>query len=194
MPNIEEKDKNGNAIIGDVIINDVKNSYLNSRKNLLVGLGLRNLIIVQTEDATLISDKNRSQDIKKIVNKLNLENRKESKIHKKVLRPWGYYHLIEEGPTWKVKEISVNPKSSLSLQRHLKRSEHWIIIKGIATIKLNEEEYKLNENESTYIPIGSKHRLSNNEEFPLRIIEVQCGDYLGEDDIVRFDDNYGRIN
>ena len=192
--NIEEKDKNGNAIIGDVIINDVKNSYLNSRKNLLVGLGLRNLIIVQTEDATLISDKNRSQDIKKIVNKLNLENRKESKIHKKVLRPWGYYHLIEEGPTWKVKEISVNPKSSLSLQRHLKRSEHWIIIKGIATIKLNEEEYKLNENESTYIPIGSKHRLSNNEEFPLRIIEVQCGDYLGEDDIVRFDDNYGRIN
>ena len=192
--NIEEKDKNGNAIIGDVIINDVKNSYLNSSKKLLVGLGLRNLIIVQTEDATLISDKNRSQDIKKIVNKLNLKNRKESKIHKKVLRPWGYYHLIEEGPTWKVKEISVNPKSSLSLQKHLKRSEHWIIIKGIATIRLNKAEYKLHENESTYIPIGSKHRLSNDELSPLKIIEVQCGNYLGEDDIVRFDDNYGRIN
>ena len=192
--NIEEKDKNGNAIIGDVLINDVKNSYLNSSKNLLVGLGLRNLIIVQTEDATLISDKNRSQDIKKIVNKLNLENRKESKIHKKVLRPWGYYHLIEEGPTWKVKEISVNPKSSLSLQKHLKRSEHWIIIKGIATIRVNKEEYTLHENQSTYIPIGAKHRLSNNEKLPLRIIEVQCGDYLGEDDIVRFEDNYGRIN
>ena len=192
--NIEEKDKDGNAIIGDILINDVKNSYLNSSKKLLVGLGLRNLIIVQTEDATLISDKNRSQDIKKIVNKLNLKNRKESKIHKKVLRPWGYYHLIEEGPTWKVKEISVNPKSSLSLQKHLKRSEHWIIIKGIATIRLNKAEYKLHENESTYIPIGSKHRLSNDEISPLKIIEVQCGNYLGEDDIVRFEDNYGRIN
>ena len=192
--NIEEKDKDGNAIIGDVLINDVKNSYLHSSKNLLVGLGIQNLIIVQTEDATLISDKNRSQDIKMIVNKLNSKNRKESKIHKKVLRPWGYYHLIEEGPTWKVKEINVNPKSSLSLQKHLKRSEHWIIIKGIATIRVNKEEYTLHENQSTYIPIGSKHRLSNNERLPLRIIEVQCGDYLGEDDIVRFDDNYGRIN
>ena len=192
--NIEEKDKDGNAIIGDVVINDVKNSYLNSSKHLLVGLGLRNLIIVQTEDATLISDKNRSQDIKKIVNKLNAENRKESKIHKKVLRPWGYYHLIEEGPTWKVKEISVNPKSSLSLQKHLKRAEHWIIIKGVATITLNKKQYVLNENESTYIPIGSKHRLTNNEVSQLRLIEVQCGDYLGEDDIFRFDDNYGRIN
>ncbi len=192
--NIEEKDKNGNAIIGDVLINDVKNSYLNSSKNLLVGLGLRNLIVVQTEDATLISDKDKSQDIKKIVNKLNLKNRKEAKIHKKVIRPWGYYQLIEEGPTWKVKEISVNPKSSLSLQRHLQRSEHWIILKGIATIKLNEEEYSLHENESTYIPIGSKHRLSNNEALSLRLIEVQCGEYLGEDDIIRFEDHYGRVN
>ena len=191
---LEEKDKNGNVIIGDVLTNDVKNSYLNSNKNLLVAVGVKDLIIVQTEDATLVSDKKRSQEIKKIVNKLNSNGRKETKIHKKVLRPWGFYYLIEEGPIWKVKEIYVNPKSSLSLQRHMQRSEHWIVIKGIATVRINKEEYLLKENESTYIPIGSKHRLSNSENLPLRIIEVQCGDYLGEDDIIRFEDNYGRIN
>ena len=191
---IEKKDKNGNVITGDVLVDNVKDSYVYSKKNLLVGIDLQNLIIVQTDDATLVANKNRSQEIKEIVNKLNLDSRKETKIHRKVLRPWGYYYLIEEGPTWKVKEISVNPKSSLSLQKHLQRSEHWIIIKGLATVIINEEEYLLKENQSTYIPIDSKHRLSNNEVLPLRLIEVQCGSYLGEDDIIRFDDNYGRIN
>jgi len=191
---IEKKDKNGNVINGDVLVDNVKDSYVYSKKNLMVGIDLQNLIIVQTDDATLVANKNRSQEIKEIVNKLNLDSRKETKIHRKVLRPWGYYYLIEEGPTWKVKEISVNPKSSLSLQKHSQRSEHWIIIKGLATVSINEEEYLLKENQSTYIPVGSKHRLSNNEVLPLRLIEVQCGNYLGEDDIFRFDDNYGRIN
>ena len=191
---IEKKDKNGNVITGDVLLDNVKDSYVYSKKNLLVGIDLHDLIIVQTDDATLVANKNRAQGIKEIVNKLNLDNRKETKIHKKVLRPWGYYYLIEEGPTWKVKEIYVNPKSSLSLQKHLQRSEHWIIIKGIATVIINKEEYLLKENQSTYIPVGSKHRLSNNEVLPLKLIEVQCGNYLGEDDILRFDDNYGRIN
>ena len=191
---IEKKDKNRNVITGDVLVDNVKDSYVYSKKKLLVGVDLQNLIIVQTDDATLVANKNKSQDIKEIVKKLNLNSRKETKIHRKVLRPWGYYYLIEEGPTWKVKEISVNPKSSLSLQKHLHRSEHWIIIKGIATVCNNEEKYLLKENQSTYIPVGSKHRLSNNEVLSLRLIEVQCGNYLGEDDIVRFDDNYGRIN
>ena len=189
---IEKKDKNGNVINGDVLVDKVEDSYVYSKKNLLVGIDLQNLIIVQTDDATLVANKNRSQEIKEIVNKLNLDKRKETKIHRKVLRPWGYYYLIEEGPTWKIKEISVNPNSSLSLQKHLKRSEHWIIIKGVATVNIDEEEFLLQENQSTYIPVGSKHRLSNNEVLPLRIIEVQCGNYLGEDDIIRFDDNYGR--
>ena len=189
---IEKKDKNGNVINGDVLVDKVEDSYIYSKKNLLVGIDLQNLIIVQTDDATLVANKNRSQEIKEIVNKLNLDNRNETKIHRKVLRPWGYYNLIEEGPTWKVKEIFVNPNSSLSLQKHSQRSEHWIVIKGVATVNINAEEYLLQENQSTYIPVGSKHRLSNNEVLPLRIIEVQCGSYLGEDDIIRFDDNYGR--
>ncbi len=191
---IEKKDKNGNVISGDVLLEKVKDSYVYSKKNLLVGIDLQDLIIVQTDDATLVVNKNRSQEIKKIVNKLNLDSRKETKIHRKVFRPWGYYYLIEEGPTWKVKEICVNPNSSLSLQKHLHRSEHWIIIKGIATVNINKEEFLLKENQSTYIPVGSKHRLSNKEVLPLKLIEVQCGNYLGEDDIFRFDDNYGRIN
>ena len=191
---IEKKDQSGNVITGDVFLDNVKDSYVYSKKNLLVGIDLQDLIIVQTDDATLVANKNRSQGIKEIVNKLNLESRKETKIHRKVFRPWGYYFLIEEGPTWKVKEICVNPNSSLSLQKHLQRSEHWVVIKGVATVIIDEEEYLLKENQSTYIPVGSKHRLSNNEVFPLKLIEVQCGNYLGEDDIFRFDDNYGRIN
>ena len=191
--NLEEKDNAGNVIIGDVFLNNVKNSYINSKKNLLVGIDLENLIIVQTDDVTLIANKNNLQEFKTIVNKLKLEGRKEINLHRKVLRPWGYYFIIEEGLTWKVKEIFVNPKSSLSLQKHLQRSEHWIVIEGKAQVTLNEEEYCLSENESTYIPIGSKHRLSNIESKPLKLIEVQCGQYLGEDDIFRFDDQYGRI-
>ena len=191
---LEKKDNAGNVIFGDVFINNVKNSYINCKKNFLVGADLENLIIVQTDDVTLIANKNKLQDFKTIVNKLKLEGREEINLHKKVLRPWGYYFIIEEGITWKVKEILVNPKSSLSLQKHLKRSEHWIVIEGKAQVTIEGEEYFLCENESTYIPIGSKHRLSNIESEPLKLIEVQCGQYLGEDDILRFDDQYGRIN
>ena len=191
---IEKKDLNGNIIIGDVYTDDVKNSYLNSKNKLLVGLGLENLIVVQTDDATLIANNKNSQDIKKIVNELNSKGRSEGKVHRKVFRPWGYYHLIEKGLTWQLKQILVNPKSSLSLQAHSLRSEHWIILKGKAKVKINKDEFILTKNQSTYIPIGAKHRLSNHEKEPLILIEVQCGEYLGEDDIIRFEDNYGRIN
>ena len=191
---IEEKDKNGNTIIGDVYISEVSNSYLNSKNKLLVCIGIKNLIVVQTEDATLISNINQSQEIKGIVQELNSQGRSEGKIHRKVFRPWGFYKLVERGINWQVKEICVNPKSSLSLQKHHHRSEHWIVLKGVASIQIEEQELIINKNQSTFIPIGTKHRLSNFENYPLTIIEVQSGTYLGEDDIIRYDDNYGRLN
>ena len=177
---IEKKDQSGNVITGDVFLDNVKDSYVYSKKNLLVGIDLQDLIIVQTDEATLVANKNRSQGIKEIVNKLNLDKRNETKIHRKVLRPWGYYYLIDEGPTWKVKEICVNPNSSLSLQKHLQRSEHWVVIKGIATVIIDKEEYLLKENQSTYIPIGSKHRLSNNEiQYEIEFSNNRLLDELG---------------
>ena len=135
-----------------------------------------------------------SQEIKKLVSKLKTYGRTETIFHKKVFRPWGYYNLIEKGLNWKVKEICVNPKSSLSLQKHNFRSEHWIILEGKATVKIKEIKTILSKNQSTYIPIGAKHRLSNDENTYLKLIEVQCRTYLGEDDIFRFEDNYVRIN
>ena len=192
--NLEDKDQRGNTLIGDIYTRNVRNSYLRSENNLLVGIGFENMIVVHTEDSTLIANMNQSQEIKNIVNELKQKERTEIKFHRKVFRPWGYYKLIDRGPTWQVKEIYVNPRSSLSLQKHNYRSEHWIILKGIANIDINNVKKVLIEKQSTYIPLGAKHRLSNNEETPLTIIEVQNGDYLGEDDIVRYEDNYGRIN
>lgn len=192
--NIGNKDKNGNIIIGDVVAEDVESCYLNSKNKLLVCLGINNLTIVQTDDATLIANTDKAENIKNIVNKMKSDKRIESKIHRKVYRPWGYFNLIEEGNNWKVKEILVNPKSSISLQKHTKRSEHWIILKGKAIVEINGIKNFLKENQSSYIPIGVKHRLSNDENIPLRIIEVQSGEYLGEDDIIRYDDEYGRLD
>jgi len=191
---IEKKDKEGNTIIGDIQVSKVKNSYLNSQSKLLVGIGLDNMVVIQTDDATLVANIKKSQEIKNIVNKLNLEGRNETKIHKKVFRPWGYYKLIETGLNWQVKEICVYPESSLSLQKHIYRSEHWIVLKGSAEVQINTQKIILNENQSTYIPMGVKHRLSNNKKDSLTIIEVQTGAYLGEDDIIRYNDNYGRSN
>ena len=190
---VEDKDQNGNKIIGDVYTNNVKNSYFHSKDKLLVGLGIKNLIAIQTNDATLIADINQSQEIKHIVNKLNSKGRSEVKIHRKVFRPWGYYKLIEEGTNWQVKEICVNPNSSLSLQKHIQRSEHWIVLKGVANAQIDDKKIIIKENQSTFIPIGIKHRLSNFENHPLKIIEVQTGKYCGEDDIIRYEDNYGRL-
>ena len=191
--NNEKKDKNGNVTIGDVLTTEVKNSYLNSDKKLLVAIGIENLIIVQTRDATLVANNKDTQEIKNIVKKLNSEKRSEGKVNTKIFRPWGYYNLIEKGLNWQVKEISVNPKSSLSMQKHNFRSEHWIILKGNAKVEINKTEIFLSENQSTYIPIGAKHRLSNVSDKKLILIEVQCGEYLGEDDIIRYSDDYGRV-
>ena len=190
---IQEKDKNGNVLIGDIKTRDVKNCYLNSQKNLLVSIGIEDLVVVQTNDATLVAKSKDSHKVKDIVNELNKGERIEGKLHTKIFRPWGFYNLIEKGDTWQVKEIRVNPKSSLSLQKHNFRSEHWIILQGRANVEIDNAKFLLTPNQSTYIPIGAKHRLSNIEDVPLVLIEVQCGSYLGEDDIYRYEDNFGRV-
>ncbi len=187
------KDKNGNFTKGKVIAKDTKNSYLLSEGRLLVTLGLSNLIAVETSDAILIANKDYSQHVKEIVSLLKEKDFKEGIEHKKTHRPWGEFITIIEGENWKVKKIFVKPKESLSLQMHSKRTEHWVIIKGKGKVIIDNKISIVNENESIYIPRGSKHRLINEEEKSLIVIEIQSGSYLGEDDIVRFEDNYGRI-
>ena len=167
---------------------------MRSESRLVVGLGIENLLIVETNDAVLIADKKHDQNVKNIVNQLLEENRNEGKTHRKVFRPWGNYTSIEEGSRWQVKRIEVKPNASLSLQMHHHRSEHWVVVKGTAKVEVNDESSLLGENQSVYIPLGSKHRLTNPGRITLELIEVQSGAYLSEDDIVRFDDIYGRIN
>jgi len=182
----------GNVSRGDVIISNSKNSlvYANDR---LVGIeGLENIIVVETADAVLVTERSQSQNIKHLVSKLNEQAREEKNLHRKVNRPWGWYDSIEEGEKFKVKRILVNPGASLSLQSHNHRAEHWIVVKGIATVTNGDVVLTLKENQSTYIPQGQKHRLANLGDETLEIIEVQSGSYLGEDDIIRFEDVYGR--
>ncbi len=190
--NISQKDHEENAIKGKVLVKDTKNSLIRSEEKLVVSIGLDNIIIIETKDAVLVADKNKAQKVKNIVNTLNKKGLIEGRQHKKVFRPWGYYLSIENDSKWQIKKIEVNPGASLSLQMHRQRAEHWIVLKGTAKVEVDEKEYYLSENESTYIPLGSKHRLSNQGTKPLILIEVQSGNYLGEDDIVRFEDIYGR--
>ena len=187
-----KKDNKGNVIFGDVIHESTKNSFIRSESRLIVGLGIQDLIVVETQDVVLIAKKNLSQQVKKLVLELKEKGRLEVDEHKKIFRPWGNYHLIEEGPQWKVKRIEVNPHSSLSLQLHNHRAEHWVVVEGTASIELNNKKFNLEKNESCYVPLGTKHRLSNKGSKTLIIIEVQSGAYLGEDDIIRFKDQYGR--
>ena len=187
-----KKDYEGNSRIGKVIIENSKNCYLRSDKRLLVGIDIENLIVIETRDAVLIANKDNTEKVKDVVNQLRLNGMSEGKEHKKINRPWGNYVSIEEDSSWKVKIIEVNPNSSLSLQMHNHRAEHWVVLKGIAKVQIDHKEITLYENQSTYIPLRSKHRLSNPGINPLILIEVQSGDYLGEDDIIRFEDNYGR--
>tara|TARA_B100000963_G_C22624921_1_gene671838 strand:+ start:1364 stop:2800 length:1437 start_codon:yes stop_codon:yes gene_type:complete len=187
-----KKDINGNAKIGEILLKGTKNSYFRSENKLVVGLGVENLIVIDTEDALLITKKNQCQEIKTIVNDLIEKGCNEAKENKKVFRPWGFYISYVEDNNWKVKLICVKAKQSLSLQKHKYRSEHWVVVSGNAKIEINNNIFNLTVNESTYIPIGSKHRLSNPGSKPLILIEIQSGSYLGEDDIIRYEDNYGR--
>ncbi len=189
---IGEQDNEGNVSLGDVLTENVQNSYLRAEHRLLTAIGVKDLIVIETGDAILVANKNHVQDVKKIVSRLKADARSETELHSKVYRPWGSYECIDNEARFQVKRITVNPGASLSLQMHYHRSEHWIIVQGTAKITRGDESLILSENQSTYIPLGVKHRLENPGKLPLEMIEVQSGSYLGEDDIVRFDDIYGR--
>ncbi len=186
------KDKNGNVLQGKTYIKNSKNCLLKSDHRLVVGLGIEDLIIIETSDAILVSNKYQSQEVKNIVKELKENNIAEGQKHLKTYRPWGHYISTVEGSRWQVKLIYVKPSEKTSLQMHHHRSEHWIVVSGTAEVEVDEKFIVLSENQSTYIPLGSKHRLSNPGRIPLVLIEVQSGAYVGEDDIVRFEDKYGR--
>ena len=186
------KDEKGNAMIGKVILKESSGCYFQSENRVVAGIGLKDLIAIETHDALLITHKDKTQDVKDLVKDLNKNNFCEGNVHRKVYRPWGNYFSVVQDTTWQVKRIEVKPGASLSLQKHHHRSEHWIIVRGTAKVQINDDVKLLSENESTYIPLGSKHRLSNPGRVTLVLIEVQSGTYLGEDDIVRYEDNYGR--
>lgn len=190
---VSQKDENGNSLRGDVITHDTHNSLIHAETRLVSTLGLENVVIIETADAVLVADQAKVQDIKKIVEKLKSAQRCEVDQHRKVYRPWGSYDSIEHGSRYQVKCIVVNPGQKLSLQMHHHRAEHWIVVNGTAKVRKGDETVMLTENQSIYIPLGETHALENPGKVPLELIEVQSGSYLGEDDIVRFEDVYGRV-
>jgi mannose-1-phosphate guanylyltransferase len=189
-----ERDEAGNVLRGRVISEGSRNCYLRSEHRLVVGLGVEDLVVVETNDVVLVAHRDRAQDVKSVVGQLETAGAYESKAHRKIYRPWGSYDGVTEGGRWQVKKIVVNPGASLSLQMHHHRAEHWIVVAGTALVEKNGVEELVGENQSTYIPLGCKHRLTNPGKIPVEMIEVQSGPYLGEDDIVRFEDRYGRSN
>ena len=192
LHDIGDQDENNNILIGDTKCVSTTNCYVRAETKLVTTLGIEDIIIVDTEDALLVANKNHVQGIKEIVEALTDENRDEVTLHKRVCRPWGCYQGIDQADRFQVKRITVNPGATLSLQLHHHRAEHWVIVSGTARVTKGEDELILTENESIYIPLGTKHRLENIGQIPLELIEVQTGSYLGEDDIVRFEDIYGR--
>jgi mannose-1-phosphate guanylyltransferase/mannose-6-phosphate isomerase len=188
-----QKDGDNNVMHGDVFAQDTTNSLLWSQTSLLATAGLDNMVVIQTADATLICDRNRTEEIKTLVARVKAHKPELTEIHRTAHRPWGTYTVLEEGANFKIKRIVVNPGAKLSMQMHKHRSEHWVVVSGEATITNGDMEFTLQANQSTYIPKTHRHRLANNSAEPLAIIEVQCGDYVGEDDIIRFDDTYGRV-
>lgn len=190
---ITDKDEDNNCRVGDIITSKTTNSYIHAENQLIATVGIDNLVIVSTKDSILVANKSEVESIKEVVSLLKKSNREEWKLHREVLRPWGKYDSIANGDNFQVKVIDVKPGAKLSLQLHHKRAEHWIVVKGIARVTKGEKVFDLNENESTFIPLGETHSLENATNDELKIIEVQSGTYFGEDDIVRFEDVYGRI-
>jgi mannose-1-phosphate guanylyltransferase / mannose-6-phosphate isomerase len=188
-----ERDVSGNTVSGDVLLADCTNVHAQSEDRLIAAVGLTDVVIVDTPDAVLVCDRHASQKIKDVVNELKRRGHDTHKLHRTVSRPWGTYTTLQEGPKFKIKRIEVKPGASLSLQMHHHRSEHWVVVSGTARVTVGDKVTLLTANESTYVPVGAKHRLENPKQTPLVLIEVQCGDYVGEDDIVRFDDVYGRV-
>lgn len=189
---VHDKDSGGNVITGDVVLSDVSNCLVKSENKLVSLVGVENLVVIETKDALLVSSKDKVQDVKNIVEMLRNKNRSEAELHREVYRPWGKYDSVDDGERFQVKRITVNPGESTSLQMHYHRAEHWIIVSGIAEITCGDKVFLCTENQSAFIPQGSSHRISNPGKLSMEMIEVQTGSYLGEDDIVRFDDQYGR--
>jgi mannose-1-phosphate guanylyltransferase/mannose-6-phosphate isomerase len=189
---VGNQDRDGNVTSGDALLANTKNSLVHASSRLVSAVGVESLIIIETADAVLVADRKNSQEVKSIVSQLEQQKREEKNLHRKVARPWGWYDSVDEGERFKVKRIQVKPGASLSLQMHHHRAEHWIVVKGVAEITNGDQVIILTENQSTFIPQGQTHRLANPGKTPLEIIEVQSGSYLGEDDIVRFEDTYGR--
>ncbi|MDH5632661.1 MAG: mannose-1-phosphate guanylyltransferase/mannose-6-phosphate isomerase [Gammaproteobacteria bacterium] len=187
-----KKDASGNVSIGDVQTVDVQNSYLHATNRMIAAVGISDHVIVETSDAVLVAHKDKVQDVKEIVSQLKTSGREEAHLHQKVFRPWGSYECLDEGDRFKVKHIIVRPGASLSLQMHRQRAEHWVVVSGVATVTCGDRTFDLNVDESTYIPVNTQHRLENRTDQPLSMIEVQSGDYVGEDDIIRLEDIYGR--
>ena len=194
MWDVSNKDRDSNILLGKVFIENVKKSYIRSENRLIVGIGLEDLIIVETVDALLVAKKDQTQNVKNVVRALELKGESEANTHKTIFRPWGHYTSIAGGANWQLKKIIVKSSESLSLQKHNHRTEHWIVVSGIALVEINGKKNILEKNQSTFIPLSAKHRLSNPGKENLVLIEIQSGDYLGEDDIIRFDDKYGREN
>ena len=191
---IGTKDEHGNVLKGQVMAQDSGNSYLRSEGQLLVVVGVRDMVIVATKEAVLVVPRDRAQDVKGVVDRLKLEGSDQHVAHVRVVRPWGSYQSIDAGHHFQVKQLTVKPGARLSLQSHRQRAEHWVVVEGRARVTRDEEVFDLEPNQSTYIPLGTRHRLENPGQDTLRVIEIQSGDYLGEDDIERFDDIYGRMD
>ncbi|RYZ99727.1 MAG: cupin domain-containing protein, partial [Moraxellaceae bacterium] len=189
---VSQKDSSGNSFIGDSIDVGSTNTLVFSQDKLVATLGVNNLMIINTPDAVLVADKSKAQEVKAIISHIEKQSRKEHLQHREVYRPWGCYDAIDDGDRYQVNRIRVKPGASLSLQVHHHRAEHWIVVKGTALVQKNDEVMLLSENESTYIPVGTKHRLSNPGKIPLEIVEVQSGPYLEDDDVIRYEDSYGR--
>jgi mannose-1-phosphate guanylyltransferase/mannose-6-phosphate isomerase len=192
LQDVLPSDAAGNVTRGDVIAEDVRNCLLYSTERLVAAVGLEGHVVIETKDAVMVAPKNRVQDVKRLVEQMKKAGRSEPGLHREVFRPWGSYDSVDAGPRFQVKRLTVKPGAILSLQKHQHRAEHWVVVKGTARITRDEEVFLLSENESTFIPVGAVHRIENPGTEPLQIIEVQTGGYLGEDDIIRLDDNYGR--
>jgi mannose-1-phosphate guanylyltransferase/mannose-6-phosphate isomerase len=192
LHDILSRDENGNAVVGDVVSIDTRNCLIFGEKRLLSTIGLEDCLVVETSDAVLIARKGETWKVREIVNKLKENERKEASEHVTTYRPWGSYTILQQGPRYKIKHVVVSPGEKLSLQKHSHRSEHWVVVKGTAKIVIGNEEIFVHENESAYVPQSTLHRLENEGEIPVEIIEVQNGEYLEEDDIERFSDDYGR--
>ncbi|MDB5875652.1 MAG: mannose-phosphate guanylyltransferase [Ramlibacter sp.] len=190
---VGEKDAQGNVSVGDTMVRDSHDTLIHASSRLVGVVGLRNVVVIETADAVLVADRDRSQEVKHIVGQLQSAGRTEQTLHRQVHRPWGWYDSIDMGPRFQVKRIMVKPGATLSLQKHHHRAEHWIVVTGTAEVTNGDQVILLTENQSTYIPLGTVHRLANPGKVPLEIIEVQSGSYLGEDDIVRYEDTYGRV-